>query len=65
MEKSRNTKDFIDSLIPLGMIFGSAIGTILGMFFKPSFLIFTVSGAGIGYLIGIILYAVYSEKTNA
>ena len=28
-------KGLINSLIPLGMIFGSAVGVILGIFFAP------------------------------
>ncbi|PEE44118.1 hypothetical protein [Bacillus pseudomycoides] len=57
--------DLIDSLIPLGMIFGCAIGVIFGMFFKPGFLVFTVGlGAGIGYLFGVIAYEIYSKKGN-
>ncbi|MBS4201683.1 hypothetical protein KHA93_18940 [Bacillus sp. FJAT-49732] len=63
MKKSTGTKDLIDSLIPLGMIFGCAIGVIFGMFFKPIFQVFTVSiGAGIGYLFGVIAYGIYSKK---
>ncbi|MDY0409696.1 hypothetical protein ACFFIS_05775 [Virgibacillus soli] len=63
MEKSRNTKVLIDSLIPLGMIFGSAIGVIFGMFFNPSFLVFSISiGAGIGLLVGVIAFAFYSKR---
>lgn len=41
MEKSY-VKDFKDCLIPMGMIFGCAIG--------------------IGYLIGVTAYSVYSKK---
>jgi len=63
MKKSKDTKDLKDSLIPLGMIFGSALGEIFGMFFKPNFLVFTMSlGAGIGYLFGVIAYGFYSKK---
>ncbi|WP_051541171.1 hypothetical protein [Caldalkalibacillus mannanilyticus] len=63
MDNTSKSKIFIDSLIPMGMILGCAIGTILGMFFKPIFLIFTVSiGTGVGYLIGLIAYVVYSKK---
>lgn len=62
MEKS-NAKDFIDSLIALGIISGCAIGIIIGMFFKPSSLVFTVSfGTGIGYIIGVIAYGVFSKE---
>ncbi|WP_230875107.1 hypothetical protein [Lysinibacillus cavernae] len=60
------TKDLIDSLIPLGMIFGCAVGVIVGLFFKPSFLVVTVSvGSGIGFLIGVVLYGIYSYKKES
>lgn len=63
MKKSSDTKVLIDSLIPLGMIFGTAIGVVFGMFFKPNFLVFTiVLGAGIGYLSGVIAYVIFSKE---
>ncbi|MGG3281593.1 hypothetical protein [Paenibacillus solani] len=63
MKKSREAKDLIDSLIPFGMIAGTAIGVIAAIFFKPSFLVFSVSlGAGIGYFVGVIAYVIYSKK---
>ncbi|MDM5231930.1 hypothetical protein [Lysinibacillus pakistanensis] len=56
-------KDLINSLIPLGMIFGSAIGVILGIFFEPISQGFSiVIGAGIGLLLGSIAYGFYSKK---
>ncbi|WP_249316577.1 hypothetical protein [Bacillus sp. FJAT-50079] len=66
MKSSRdNTKVLIDSLIPLGMIFGGAIGVLFGMFFKPSVLVFTISiGSGIGYLFGTIAYAIIVKKED-
>ncbi|MBS4218268.1 hypothetical protein KHA96_08080 [Bacillus sp. FJAT-49711] len=66
MKNSSDAKSWIDSLIPLGMILGCAIGVIFGMFFKPSFLVFAVSiGAGIGYLCGVIVYGVYNKKGDS
>ncbi|MEB2299466.1 hypothetical protein LAV72_07500 [Lysinibacillus xylanilyticus] len=63
MKKSKDARDLKNSFIPLGMIFGSALGEIFGMFFKPNFLVFTISlGAGIGYLLGVIAYGIYSKK---
>ncbi|ETI69059.1 hypothetical protein BAVI_09876 [Neobacillus vireti LMG 21834] len=54
-KKSKGAQDLLDSLIPMGMLFGCAIGVIFGMFF-PISLVFTVSiGAGIGYLFGFLL----------
>jgi hypothetical protein len=63
MKKPRDAKNLIDSLIPMGMIFGCAIGVIFGIFLKSSYLVFTISlGTGIGYLFGITAYVIYSEK---
>jgi len=63
MKKSRDTKNLIDSLIPLGMLAGTALGVIVSFFFKPGFLVFSISlGAGIGYLVGTIAYAICSKK---
>ncbi|WP_434087998.1 hypothetical protein [Cytobacillus solani] len=60
--KSKGAQDLLDSLIPLGMLFGSAIGVIFNMFFSTS-LLFTVSlGAGIGLLFGCVAYGIYSKK---
>ncbi|UJL46492.1 hypothetical protein KFZ58_00450 [Virgibacillus sp. NKC19-16] len=61
-KKSKGAQDLLDSLIPIGMIFGGAIGVILGMF-SPISLLSTVSlGAGIGYLFGYFAYEIYSMK---
>ncbi|SFJ78609.1 MULTISPECIES: hypothetical protein [unclassified Bacillus (in: firmicutes)] len=66
MKKSGEAKGLIDSLIPMGIIFGCAIGVIFGMFFKPIFLVFTVSlGTGIGYLFGVIAFGIYSKKEKS
>ncbi|HDX9578670.1 TPA: hypothetical protein ROX88_002213 [Bacillus pseudomycoides] len=66
MKRSKDAKDLIDSLIPIGMMFGCAIGVIFGMFFKPIFLVFIVSlGTGIGYLFGVIAFGIYSKKEKS
>ena len=65
MEKS-NTKEFKNSFIPLGMIFGCAIGIIVGIYFKPSSLPYTVGiGSAIGYFIGVIAYGICSKMEQA
>jgi len=61
-KKSKGAQNLLDSLIPMGMLFGCAIGIIFGMFFSIS-LVLTVSlGAGIGYLFGFFAYEIYSRK---
>lgn len=63
-KKSKGAQDLLDSLIPMGMHFGCAIGLIFGML-SPFSLTFTVSlGAGIGYLFGFFAYESYSKKGN-
>lgn len=61
-ENSKDHQDLLDSLIPLGMLFGCVIGVILSILFSFSML-FTVSlGSGIGLLLGYFAYAIYSKK---
>jgi len=63
-KKSKGAQNLLDSLIPMGMLFGCAIGIIFGMFFSIS-LVLTVSlGAGIGYLFGFFAYEIYSKTGN-
>ncbi|KMY50017.1 hypothetical protein [Peribacillus loiseleuriae] len=63
--KSKDAQDLLDSLIPMGMLFGCAIDVVLGMF-SPISLISTVSlGTGIGYLFGYFAYEIYSKKETA
>jgi hypothetical protein len=63
-KKSKSAQNLLDSLIPLGMIFGCALGIILGMFFQISLLSTVTLGAGIGYLFGYFAYEIYSKKGN-
>lgn len=63
-KKSESAQIWIDSLIPLGMIFGSAIGVILGLLFSFSLSVTLSLGAGIGYLLGFFAYKSCSEKEN-
>ncbi|OZI13605.1 hypothetical protein CEW92_00350 [Bacillaceae bacterium SAS-127] len=63
-KKSKSAQNLLDSLIPMGMLFGCAIGVIFGVF-SPIPLVFTVSlGAGIGYLFGFFAYKIYRKKGN-
>ncbi len=64
-KKSKGAQGLLDSLIPLGMLFGCALGVILGMF-SPIPLLTTISlGAGIGYLFGYFAYEFYSKKESS
>jgi hypothetical protein len=61
-KKSKAAQNLLDSLIPLGMLFGCAIGIILSMFFPISLLSTISLGAGIGLLFGYFAYEIYSLK---
>ncbi|MGE8206005.1 hypothetical protein ACQKP0_15770 [Heyndrickxia sp. NPDC080065] len=63
-KKSKSAQDLLDSLIPMGMLFGCAIGVISGMFFPISLLSTVSLGSGIGYLFGYFAYEIYSKKEN-
>ena len=63
-KKTKGAQVLLDSLIPLGMLFGCAIGIIWGMFFSISLLSSVSLGAGIGYLFGYFAYEIYSKKGN-
>lgn len=61
-KKSKGTQVLLDSLIPLGMLFGCAIGVIFSTFL-PTSLLSTVSlGAGVGLLFGYFAYEIYSKN---
>lgn len=60
-KKSKSAQNILDSLIPLGMLFGCLIGVILSIF-SPTSSLSTVSlGAGIGLLFGYFAYVIYSK----
>ncbi|MEK7017858.1 hypothetical protein [Bacillus sp. FSL R9-9410] len=63
-KKSKNAQVLLDSLIPMGMLFGCAIGAIFSMFFPVSLLLAVSLGAGIGYLFGFFAYEIYSKTGN-
>ncbi|MFJ8064649.1 hypothetical protein ACIQYS_08465 [Psychrobacillus sp. NPDC096426] len=61
-KKSKGVQDLLDSLIPMGMLFGCVIGVIWGMLFQIPLLATVSLGAGIGYLFGYFAYEIYSKK---
>lgn len=64
-KKSKSAQNFLDSLIPLGIFFGSAIGIIFSMFIPISLLSGVNYGAGIGLLIGYFAYEIYSKNVTS
>lgn len=61
-KKSRGAQILLDSLIPLGMLVGCAIGLILSMFFSISLLSTISFGSGIGLLLGYFAYEIYGNR---
>ncbi|MCK0470536.1 hypothetical protein [Halalkalibacter sp. APA_J-10(15)] len=60
--KSKSAQGLLDSLIPIGMVFGCNIGIVVGLFLPISVLFATSLGAGFGYLFGYFAYDMYSRK---
>ena len=61
-KKSKGAQNFLDSLIPLGMIFGCAVSVLLSIFFPISLQSTIALGAGIGLLFGYFAYEIYSNR---
>ncbi|MFC3418738.1 hypothetical protein ACFOLA_04510 [Salinicoccus hispanicus] len=65
MAKQTTKKDWIDSSIGLGMIFGCLIGIVIAIIFNPSIMVYTLpAGACIGLLIGTMIYAIYGSHNQ-
>ena len=63
-KETTEAQTLLDSLIPLGMIFGSAVGVLLGIVFSISLSNAILLGAGIGMLIGYFAYEFYSKEKS-
>lgn len=63
-KETTEAQTLLDSLIPLGMVFGSAIGVLSGIVFSISLSNAIVLGAGIGMLIGYFAYEFYSKEES-
>lgn len=61
-KKTKGAQNLLDSIIPLGMLFGCSIGVIVSMFFPISLLPAVSLGAGIGLLCGYFAYEIYSRE---
>ncbi|MBY7141624.1 hypothetical protein KFZ56_00580 [Virgibacillus sp. NKC19-3] len=61
-KESKGAQHVLDSLIPIGMLFGCAIGVISSLLFPISLLSTISLGAGISYLFGYFTYEIYSKK---
>lgn len=61
--KPKHNRDWIESLIPLGMFFGVNLGLFASIFTDKISMGFGIAiGSALGLLVGTILYVIYSNK---
>ncbi|MFK3938073.1 hypothetical protein ACI2JA_11275 [Alkalihalobacillus sp. NPDC078783] len=61
--KSKQNQNLLDSVIPLGMIAGAGVGTVVGIIISEFVYAISVGGA-IGMLVGYVVYAYCSKRTH-
>lgn len=61
-KKSKSAQNLLDSLIPLGMLAGTAVSVVVSTFVQIPLLSIIGLGAGIGLLFGYFAYEMYSRK---
>lgn len=64
-KKTKGTQNLLDSLIPFGMMIGSAMAVLLNIFFPISLLTAITWGPGLGLLFGYFAYELYSKKQDS
>lgn len=64
-KKTKNAQILLDSLIPLGMLAGSAASVLISTFFQISLLATIGWGPGIGFLFGYFAYEIYGNKKES
>lgn len=64
-KETTEAQTLLDSLIPLGMIFGSAGGVLISILFTISLSWAIPLGAGIGMLAGYFAYEFYSKAEKS
>lgn len=64
-KKTTEAQTLLDSMIPLGMVFGSAGGVLSSIFFPVSLPTAIALGAGIGLLLGYFAYDHYCKKEES
>lgn len=62
--KKKSEQNLLDSLIPMGTLYGLVIGVFIDMFSSFSLAITASIGAGIGSLVGYFAYECYSKVGN-
>lgn len=64
-KETTEAQTLLDSLIPLGLIVGSAGGVLISLFFSVSLSMAIPLGAGIGMLAGYFAYEFYSKAEKS
>ncbi|SDH31715.1 hypothetical protein SAMN04487975_10418 [Planococcus glaciei] len=64
-KETTEAQTLLDSLIPLGLIVGSAGGVLISLFFPVSLSMAIPLGAGIGLLAGYFAYEFYSKAEKS
>lgn len=64
-KKTKSAQDFLDSLIPLGILIGFAVAVLLSLFSPISLLSSIAWGTGIGMLFGYVAHEIYSKKEES
>lgn len=66
-KKTTEAQTWLDSMIPLGMVFGSAGGVVFSLFFPVSMGLAIALGGALGLLGGYFAYSHYSktEETSS
>lgn len=64
-KKSENAQVLLNSLIPLGLIFGAMLGAATSWFLPFSLLTTITMGSALGYLVGYFAYEAYSKKEES
>ena len=60
-KKSKSDQNLLDSLIPLGMMIGCALGVLISLYSKVSLLPAISLGGAIGLLFGYFAYEIYGK----
>ena len=64
-KESKSAQTVLDSLIPLGMLVGCAVGILLSLVFSISLLPAISTGSAVGLLVGYFAYDTYSRKEES
>jgi len=64
-KEKQKDQNFVDSLIPMGVGIGTAFAILISFFSAINLLTTVGWGAGIGMLLGYLVYEMYSKKAES